>query len=352
MKKLSTVRVFAAWLAALFVSGAAIQAYVRMQPTGMEVGIIDFFGGSKISQETLRGALTIKEGHSISFNEPPVFIEESRRRLTALPGVVDAQLTIVCCEESRAIVYVGVHAAGDFTSRFAGAPTGAVRLDDDVVQAGRQFEQALTSAVRRGQGQEDDTQGHSLAIDPDTRGAQQRFLVIASRDDRKLRTVLRESADAEHRALAAVILGYAGDKQSAVDDLVRAVNDPAEGVRNNAMRSLLVFTMTEPTATRPVPKVPYEPFVGLLNSPIWSDRNKSSHALSVLTKNRDPKLLALLRTEAMVSLVEMARWKSVGHAGAALTILGRMAGLPDDVVQQQVMRGEREPIIAAALTPG
>jgi hypothetical protein len=29
-----------------------------------------------------------------------------------------------------------------------------------------------------------------------------------------------------------------------------------------------------------------------------------------------------------------------------------MAALPDDVVQQQLMRGEREPIIAAAFTAG
>ena len=82
---------------------------------------------------------------------------------------VDAQLTVVCCEEGRAIVYVGVHTAGDFTSRFSPAPKGAVRLDDEVVEAGMQFERALESAVRRGQGQEDTTQGHSLAIDPDTR---------------------------------------------------------------------------------------------------------------------------------------------------------------------------------------
>jgi hypothetical protein len=39
-------------------------------------------------------------------------------------------------------------------------------------------------------------------------------------------------------------------------------------------------------------------------------------------------------------------------AAAALTILGRMAALPHDVVQQQLMRGEREPIIAAAFTAG
>ena len=140
--------------------------------------------------------------------------------------------------------------------RDANGSNRTVRLDDDVLQAGRQFEQALTSAVRRGQGQEDDTQGHSLAIDPDTRGAQQRFLVIASRDDRKLRIVLRESVDAEHRALAALILGYVADKQSVVDDLVSAVNDPAEGVRNHTtspplarMRSMsgLVLAITRST---------------------------------------------------------------------------------------------------------
>jgi len=39
------------------------------------------------------------------------------------------------------------------------------------------------------------------------------------------------------------MLGYVGDKQSVVPDLVSAISDPYDGVRNNAMRALAIFTM-------------------------------------------------------------------------------------------------------------
>jgi hypothetical protein len=52
------------------------------------------------------------------------------------------------------------------------------------------------------------------------------------------------------------------------------------------------------------------PFIDLLNSIEWTDRNKSSFALEMLTESRDPALLLDLRARALRSLIEMARWKS------------------------------------------
>jgi hypothetical protein len=66
------------------------------------------------------------------------------------------------------------------------------------------------------------------------------------------------------------------------------------------------------------------PFIRLLYSPVWSDLNKMSFALMELSANRDPVLLASIREQALGSLVEMARWKSIVHAIPAVTILGRM----------------------------
>ena len=56
--------------------------------------------------------------------------------------------------------------------------------------------------------------------------------------------------------------------------------------------------------------VPPEPFVDLLTSFSWTDRNKASMALTELGVRRDPALLASLCARALPSLVEMARWKS------------------------------------------
>jgi hypothetical protein len=256
---------------------------------------------------------------------------------------------LVCCEAGRGIIYVGIEERGRTLTRFRAAPTGKVRLPADIVQSGQEFSDALTAALVRGDAAEDDSQGHALFHDPATRAVQERFPGYAARDLAVLRRVLRESADAEHRALAAQILGYAGDKQAVVGDLVYGMGDSSEDVRNNAMRALAVFAKLVPAPSRRVVRIPYDPFIGLLNSPVWTDRNKSSLALMALSERRDPELLAKLRRIAIPALVEMARWHSEGHAMPSLLILGRIGGQPDDATQAAWRRGDREVIISAAL---
>ena len=173
-------------------------------------------------------------------------------------------------------------------------------------------------------------------------------MTYAKRDVGQLRLVLQSSGDATHRALAALVLGYAPDKQAVVEDLVHGISDPDEEVRNNAMRALWVFADMDPRVSRSVPRIPPEPFLALLNSAVWSDRNKASAALLSLTAKRDPELLARLREESIATLVEMARWKSAGHAYAAFTILGRIAGYSDEAAQALWDGGEREIVIEAA----
>jgi hypothetical protein len=181
------------------------------------------------------------------------------------------------------------------------------------------------------------------------RAVQERFLVYARRDLSLLRRVLRRSSDAAHRALAAQILGYVQNKQAIVDDLVRAMRDPAGDVRNPAIRALAVFTLARPAPGRPAPRVPYEPFVELLSSPVWTDRNKSVTALADLLQARDRQPLERLRATALASLVEMARWKYAGHAAPALFLLARIASRPDADASEALTSGDRETLIAAAL---
>jgi hypothetical protein len=82
---------------------------------------------------------------------------------------------------------------------------------------------------------------------------------------------------------------------------------------------------------------------------VWTDRNKASLALLRLSERRAPRLLEQLRREALVPLVEMARWKTPGHAAPALTILGRIAGLSDEVAASASTPAEREAVIKTAL---
>jgi hypothetical protein len=160
---------------------------------------------------------------------------------------------------------------------------------------------------------------------------------------------MRESSDAAHRALAAQVIGYVDDKQAVVTALVTAMEDPDGEVRNNAMRTLLVFAAaTSGASPKPPPRVPFEPFIRFLDSPIWTDRNKASGALDMLSASRDPVLLAALRHDSIAPLAEMARWKSAQHAAAAFFILARIAGYSDAAAHAALARGDRETVIERA----
>ena len=63
--------------------------------------------------------------------------------------------------------------------------------------------------------------------------------------------------------------------------------------------------------------------VRLLSSLEWSDRNKASLALFALSARRDPALLRALRGDALEALVDMAKWRTDGHAQPAFWLLGR-----------------------------
>lgn len=74
-------------------------------------------------------------------------------------------------------------------------------------------------------------------------------------------------------------------------------------------------------------------------------------ALMELSENRDPALLAQLRQGSLKPLMEMARWRSEGHAIAAFTILGRIAGQTDEETQAAWRRGDREALLRRLAGP-
>jgi hypothetical protein len=90
-----------------------------------------------------------------------------------------------------------------------------------------------------------------------------------------------------------------------------------------------------------------QPFVSLLNSLVWTDRNKAAFALLRLSETRDPKLLADLRAQALPALIEMARWKNRGHAAAPYFLLGRVAGLPEKQIENAWERNDLRFVIEA-----
>ena len=309
------------------------------------VGIVDFYGLRQTTQAQVREVLRIVEGDSITEST----LRTAEKRLRAVPGVSDARVDGVCCENDKTLVYVGIEEKGTPALRFNPPPKGKARLPEDIVRAGAAFDAAFEKALERGDFQEDQSQGHSLMHDPGVRAVQEGFVALADRYDTQLRQALRDSDKPEQRALAAQVLGYATDKASVVGHLSAAMRDPAVDVRNNATRALWLIAAWAHKAPERKIQVPADPFVDLLNSLTWTDRNKSSLALMSLTEPRDPALLSSLRQKALPALIEMARWKSRGHAVASAMILGRVAGVPEKELVSAAASGDHATIVDAAL---
>ena len=335
------------FLALATIAAASLLTTTAARAQLPRVGIIDFYGLRKTTPAQVREVLGIAVGDSLT----SLALFTMPARIADLPGVVSAAIDPVCCEEGKTMLYVGVVEEGAKTLELRAPPDGKSRLPADVLQAGAAFAQAHMRAVMRGFAKEDVSQGHSLMADSTARMIQLRFVDLASRYRDTLRAVLRTSDDEDHRALAAQVLAYSANKQSVVTDLVYAMLDHSSEVRNNATRALWLIAAYGQQHPELKITVPYEPFIDLLNSVAWTDRNKASLALMQLTEGRDPALMTALRTRAFDAVVDVAQWTNPGHAMAGIVILGRLAGIPDAEIYAMYERGEKNKIIEAARKP-
>ena len=325
-------------LAAWMIGGT--DAFAQLPP----IGSIDFYGARKTTHAQMREVLGLSVGDSVS----ALTLFTIPARLADLPGVASAAVDPVCCEGGKTMLYVGIMEEGGPAFTLRVPPDGASRLGAEILSLGPAFDAAHERAIMRGIMSEDLSEGHSLASDSTVRMIQRRFVAVAASNLDSLRTVLRTSADPDHRALAAQIMGYAANKRSVVDDLVYAMRDPAAEVRNNATRALALIAGLAQRRPELDIRVPFEPFIDLLNSLAWTDRNKASLALMQLTESRDPAMLTALKARAFDSIVDIAQWTNPGHAVPGVFMLARMAGIPDAEAFAMYERGEKEKIIEAA----
>jgi hypothetical protein len=310
------------------------------------LGEIDFFGYKGLDLAAIRGALPIQEGDS--FPPAKVHSDDLKRRVgEAVKRVIGREPTdvsFVCCDaRQNYMVYVGLPGDSYQALPFNPVPTGDVRLPRDGVKLHQQMDDAVMRAVMNGHSAEDESEGYALTNDPKARRAELAIRDYALQREALVFQVMTSSSDATHRAIAAQMLGYGRQSDEQVDALVHASLDADDGVRNNAVRALWVLGTAKPALTD---RLPPEPFIRLMRSGSWSDHNKASLLLLALTTGRDPRLLAQLRTEALDSILEMARWRNLGHAEAALTILGRMAGIDEESLNKLISAGQTAAILA------
>jgi len=300
------------------------------------VGSIDYYGLRKVPESHIQKALGVAVGDPLPPSKGDV-----EDRVAEVPGVVLARLEAVCCDGGRSMLFVGIEEKGAAHFEMHAAPQGESLLPVILSDPYQELVAAIERAARRGSTAEDLTHGHPLAADPAARAIQARFVDLVPQHLLEVRDVLRNSADAGDRAMAATLIGYAREKSAIVDDLEYAMQDPDESVRAGAMSALNAIAVL--AAKHPELKIQISPtwFVEMLNSIVLTDRTKATKALLTLTDSRPSGTLDLLRERAIPALSEMAQWHSLPYALPAFLLLGRVGGLSERQIQERWTRGER-----------
>ncbi len=322
----------------------AQESHTHPEPAGPQIGIIDFYGLREVSEEKVRTALGVAEGGELprSKNDTEMGIEE-------IPGVVLARMQAVCCEDGKAILYVGVEERGAPHFDYRMPPGDPVLLPEDIHQTYVLFLSTLNEAVRLGETSEDLTRGHSLMQYAAARRHQERFVQLADENFEVIRDVLRNSVNEEHRAIAAYVLGYASNKKAVVEDLLHAVRDPDDTVRSNAMRALAAIEILAKLQPGLKIEIPPTWLVEMLNSIIWTDRTSAAVNLVNLTESRPDAILAQIRERALDAVIDMARWKHLPHALPGYILLGRILGMDEEEIQEAWSSGNRLSLVERAV---
>jgi HEAT repeats len=325
-----------------------VSALLFSQSQSVTIGPIDFYGYGDLDLDRIRTVVPLREGDQLSRESKEQTVARLKQALEQATGRTPSDVATICCDErGRLMVYIGF--AGDSAGRirYNPLPHGAIGLTPAALRVHREATDAWFDAMERGVPGEDDSKGYALSNDPRAKAKQLALHNYAMQNERLLRSVLESAADVEQRQAAAEMLGYANTSRGQIAALVHASRDSNPDVRNNAIRALGVIARSNQGTTA---MIPADTFIELLNSGIWTDRNKSAALLATLTERRDPKLLARLRAESLKALLEMARWHSRGHADTARLLLGRIAGIEEKRLVRMLQNGDVDQIVKAVST--
>lgn len=295
----------------------------------VQVGTIDVYGNRNIDRDTILRRADISEGDSIS--QKVLLARSIERNIRGIPGIKSSKTALVCCDKNGNYhLFIGVAESDTTILSFRETPRLRIVLPDRYTNAYAQFSDRLSDAIQKGQTGEDWYEGHSLLHYPPARKIQEKYRLWADENFADLRKILRSSAYESQRAAACQIIAYHFDKNEVVPELMYAIIDESEEVRNNAIKALTVIAWYAAEHPQKKIEIPYMPFIRLINSVVWSDRNRGLSVLMQLTRSRDPELLSKLKQLSLPALKEMATWKSEPHAMPAYVILARIAGLPEE----------------------
>jgi hypothetical protein len=318
------------------------QAVSQEQP--VPIGAIDFYGYGGIDVDKIRAALPVHIGDSFpTWEAERAMSPKIREVVLQMTGKPATGVTNVRIDKAY-LIYIGI--AGATMKKFPlnPAPTGAARLTQKMLDIYDQKMDLWPKSVAAG-APDDESNGYALSSFPELRAVELATRDYALQNEDLILIVLKAASDAKQRIAAADALGYAKQSQTQIDALVAAAHDPDSTVRNNATRALGVLASSNPKTAA---QIPAEPFIEMLSSESWTDRNKAGFVLQSLTAGRDPKVMSALRAEALESLIEMAKWHESGHAYSFRIILGRIGGIDEKQLMEMAWKNDQVDAISTA----
>jgi len=295
----------------------------------LPITYIEVFGNRQVSADIVVQKAGIHEGDTIAmFDFGKEHVISSIKSLSAVKG---ATVEPICCEDRSGglLIFIGISESDKVSFKYHKNPVGSVILPKEMTQTYHEFNDAVQKAVLSGNATEDYSNGYSLLNDSASRTLQKKFIGYANNKLALLQKVIRESSDPYQRETAAWIIAYNDYKKKFIPDLLYAVSDSSEDVRNNATRSLGILAGYAQMHPELKIEIPVTPFIEMIHSSVWTDRNKGSFVLEGLTQSRKKELLISLKKNSLPELIEMAKWRSKGHAYAAFFILARIAGIKE-----------------------
>jgi hypothetical protein len=292
------------------------------------IAYIEFFGCQGIDPDAVRKVLPFLEGDKITKNTT----EQARAAVKRATGRDATNVNRVCCiGDGDSVLFIGLPGTSSQVFTVNPAPKGDAMPPPELTSLYSKMNQAEDAAFKKGIFEEDGSPGYRLSKEPAARAADLALREYALHHEDEIIRVLESSGKAEQRAMAADALGYGARTARQAAALVRAARDPDSEVRNDSTRALGEILRADPSAAS---QIPPDTFIDMIRSGTWTDRNKSSSVLWPLTQSRDPKLLARLKSQATDALLEMARWRTFGWAYAPRVILARIAGIPEERIDQ------------------
>ncbi|CAM3653835.1 hypothetical protein [Corallococcus soli] len=301
---------------------------------------VDTFGSRKADAAAVLQVLGLEVGKPFVHSAALMAKKEAALRKQFNLAFAKVGMSFFFAEELKGNAFVTVDlvdAEDAQRARFLPAPQGHPKDPEGLVARWRAYEDRLWPLQVQGKLDPEKSVcqvAHCIGGfgHPDLADFEPEFLAKVPKALDAVTAVLREDADEDRRAAAALLLAYAPTARETVRRLVPFIRDPSSGVRNNVLR---VLTATQQTAKEPLLDV--ATVVDAASMPTVSDRNKSFYLLTYLLDDLPAEALdaqrAGLTKQLGEDLVTMAALQQPTNREPAVEVLERLSGEKHDTAE-------------------